>query len=128
MVAGQRASQVRDLSPLAAGQGWAIKLDKPEFVGKSALAAQAAANDYDRIAGIVMDGRVPARGGYPVFAAGERVGEVRSGSIAPSAGGRSVATALVAAAHATEGARVAVEIRGTEHPATVVPLPFYKRG
>ena len=116
-----------DLSPLAAGQGWAIKLDKPEFVGKSALAAQAAANDYDRIAGIVMDGRVPARGGYPVFAAGERVGEVRSASFAPSYGNKNVATVLVRKEAAMPGTALDVEIRGARHGARVVPLPFYRR-
>jgi len=30
-------------------------------------------------------------------------------------------------AAATLGAVLEVDIRGTKHPATVVPLPFYKR-
>jgi aminomethyltransferase len=116
-----------DITPIQAGLGWAVKLTKPEFPGRSALESQVAGGDYDRIAGLVLDGRVPARSGYPVFSGDRRIGEVRSGSTAPSIGNRNIATALVAASAATEGTRLDVEIRGTRHAATVVPLPFYKR-
>jgi aminomethyltransferase len=117
-----------EIGPLQAGLGWAVKLAKPDFVGKAALAAQSAAGDYPRIAALVLDGRVPARAGYRVLRDGSPAGEIRSGSIAPSVGNASIATALVAAENATVGTRLAVEVRGTEHPATVVALPFYKRG
>jgi aminomethyltransferase len=116
-----------ELSPLAGGQGWAVKMNKPAFAGKDALAAQLAADDYDRIAGVVLDGRVPAREGYAVFAGGQRVGEVRSASLAPSFGNRNVATVLVPKAAAEVGTPLEVEIRGARHAASVVPLPFYKR-
>jgi glycine cleavage system aminomethyltransferase T len=56
------------------------------------------------------------------------VGEIRSGSIAPSVGNASIATALLEPSSATVGTRQGVEVRGTEHPATSVALPFYKRG
>ncbi len=116
------------VTPLQAGLAWAVKFAKPAFLGKDALAAQAAAGDFARIAALRLDGRVPARAGYPVVRDGARVGEVRSGSIAPSVGGASIATALVDAASATVGTRLGVEVRGTEHHATVVSQPFYKRG
>ncbi len=116
-----------DISPLAAGQGWAVKTGKPDFVGKAALVAQQASDTFDRIAGLVLDGRVPARGGYPVFAGGERVGEIKSASVAPSLGNKNVATALVPRSAAAVGTELGVEIRGVLHRATVVPLPFYKR-
>jgi aminomethyltransferase len=115
------------ISPLAGGQGWAVKLAKPAFVGKDALAAQKAADSFDRIAGIVLDGRVPARGGYTVFASGEKVGAIKSASIAPSCGNKNVATALVRRDAAAVGTELDVEIRGALHRARVVPLPFYKR-
>jgi aminomethyltransferase len=116
-----------DITPLQAGLSWAVKLAKPAFRGRAALEAQLAGNDYDRIAGLILDGKVPARSGYPVFAAGQRVGEIRSGSTAPSVGNKNVATALVAASAAALGAGLEVEIRGARHAATVSPLPFYKR-
>jgi aminomethyltransferase len=117
-----------EITPLQAGLAWAVKFAKPSFTGKAALVAQAAADDYARIAGLVLDGRVPARAGYPVLRDGSVAGEIRSGSIAPSVGNKSIATALLDRASATVGTRLGVNVRGTEHPASTVALPFYKRG
>jgi aminomethyltransferase len=115
-----------EITPLQAGLTWAIKFDKPAFRGKEALLAQRDAGDYPRIAGLVMEGRVPARAGYPVFSGSDRVGEIRSGSFGPAVG-KNVATALISAPAATEGTPLAVEVRGTPHAAAVTALPFYKR-
>jgi len=116
-----------DISPLAGGQRWAVKTSKPQFVGRDALVAQTERDDFDRIAGLVLEGRVPARSGYAVYADGERVGEVRSASLAPAFGNKNVATALVRKGAAAVGTDLGVEIRGTLHPARVTALPFYKR-
>jgi len=116
-----------EITPVQAGLSWALKLSKPEFIGKAALAAQSERDDYARIVGLVMTGRVPAREGYSVVRDGRAVGEIRSGSVAPSLENKSVATALVEPDAATAGTTLAVEIRGTKHEATIVPLPFYKR-
>jgi aminomethyltransferase len=115
-----------EITPLQAGLTWAIKFDKPAFTGKDALLAQRDAGDYERIVGLTMEGRVPARAGYPVLKDGERVGEIRSGSFGPTVQ-KNVATALVPPSAAAEGTRLEVEVRGARHPAVVVPLPFYKR-
>ena len=116
-----------EITPLQAGQGWVIKMDKPEFIGKAALEEQRNRDDYPRIVGIVMDGRAPAREGYHVFLGEKRVGEIRSGSVGPSAGNKSIGTALVEKEAATPGTDVVVHIRGTAYGAKVVELPFYKR-
>lgn len=115
------------ITPVQAGLRWALKLDKPEFTGKESLRQQLDADDYPRIVGLVMDGRAPAREGYPVLYDGRGVGSIRSGSVAPSVGNKNIATALVSREAAENGTRLAVEIRGTNHDATVVPMPFYKR-
>jgi aminomethyltransferase len=115
-----------NITPLQAGLAWAIKFDKPAFVGRDALAAQRDAGDYTRIVGVTMEGRAPARAGYAVFASGERAGEVRSGSWGPSVA-KNIATALVAPSAAAEGTPLEIEIRGARHPAVTVPLPFYRR-
>jgi aminomethyltransferase len=115
-----------DISPLSAGLDWVVKLGK-DFRGRDALAAQAADGRYPRIAGIVMEGKAPARAGYPVFLAGARVGDVRSGSPAPSLGGKNIATVLVTPGAASPGTRLEIEIRGQRQGCNVVPLPFYKR-
>lgn len=116
-----------EITPVQAGLTWALKLSKPEFIGKAALAAQSERDDYARIVGLVMTGRAPAREGYLVVRNGRAIGEIRSGSIAPSFGNKSIATGLVERDAATEGTTLEVEIRGATHEATVVPLPFYKR-
>ncbi len=116
-----------EISPIAGGQRWAVKLDKPRFVGKAALERQIAGDTYERIAGVILAGRVPARTGYPVWLGKRRVGEVRSASVAPSLGGKNIATVLVEKDAAALGTALDVEIRGAMHAAHVVPLPFYKR-
>ena len=116
-----------EISPLAGGQGWAVKLDKPAFTGKAALVAERDADDFERIAGVVLAGKVPARPGYPVYFGGERVGAVRSATVAPSVDGRNVATVLVKKHAHQAGTALGIEIRGTQHEATVVKLPFYRR-
>ncbi len=116
-----------EITPLAAGLSWAVKFNKPDFIGKAALQAQKDSDTFARIAGIVMDGRAPAREGYHVFLGDRRVGEIRSGSFAPSVGNKNIATALVEKEAAVPGTPVVVHIRGTAYGAQVVPLPFYKR-
>jgi aminomethyltransferase len=115
------------ITPVQAGLQWALKTSKPEFIGRNALIEQMERDEYDRIAGIVMSGRAPAREGYKVFMGEREVGEVRSGSMAPAAENKNIATVLVKKEAATTGTALTVEIRGTRHGATVVPLPFYKR-
>ena len=115
------------ITPVQAGLSWALKLDKPEFAGKEALAEQLELDTYSRIVGLVMEGRTPARDGYPVWFDGRIVGSIRSGSIAPSVENKNVATALVAPEAAAIGTRLEVEIRGKNHGAIVVAMPFYKR-
>jgi aminomethyltransferase len=114
-------------SPLAAGLTWAVKFDKPAFTGKAALAALAAADGYDRVAGVRLEGKIPARHGYPVTANGATAGEILSATVAPSVGNACIATAIVPKEHSAVGTVLGVEIRGAIHPAHVVQLPFYKR-
>jgi aminomethyltransferase len=116
-----------EITPVQAGLQWALKTSKPEFIGRNALIDQIEYDQFSRIAGLIMHGRAPARDGYPVFVGEQRVGEIRSGSNAPSVGGRNIATALLEKDVATPGSIVEVEIRGVRHAADVVALPFYKR-
>ncbi len=116
-----------EITPVQAGLTWALKLNKPEFIGKTALAGQLERDDYARIVGLIMEGRAPAREGYAVFMGDREVGEVRSGSLGPSVGNKNIATAIVSKDAATIGGTVTVEIRGVRHPALVVALPFYKK-
>ncbi len=57
---------------------------------------------------------------------GEGIGEVTSGSFAPSLD-KNIGLALVRSEHAEKGSRICVEIRGRDVEAQVVGIPFYRR-
>jgi aminomethyltransferase len=114
-------------SPLEVGLGWLVHLEmaKP-FIGRPALERQSAEGVKRRLVGLELQGRAIARHGYPVLHNGAVVGEVTSGSWAPSLG-KAIALALVPSELARLGSELAVEIRGRSEPATVVKRPFYRR-
>ncbi|MFN2528873.1 MAG: glycine cleavage system aminomethyltransferase GcvT [Candidatus Baltobacteraceae bacterium] len=116
-----------EITPVQAGQQWALKFSKGEFAGKAALQQQQNDDTYRRVVGLVMTGRVPAREGYAVLQNENTVGEVRSGSLGPSVQNQNIATALVDKGASQAGTVLQIEIRGTKYDATVTPLPFYKR-
>jgi aminomethyltransferase len=115
--------------PFMAGLDFAVKLDKPEFIGKRALVAAKRAYDARlsrRRVGLELDGKRIAREGFEVVKAGVRVGVVTSGTFAPTLA-KPIAMAYVQPDAAQPGTEVAVDIRGQAVPARVVKLPFYKR-
>ena len=115
-------------TPLEANLGWLVKLAKGDFVGRDALVRQKEQGLPRRLVGFTLDDpRSIARHGYPVLCEGGRSGEVRSGTMSPSLG-IPIGTAYLPTAQAREGTRFEVEIRGKRVPATVVKMPFYKKG
>jgi aminomethyltransferase len=113
------------IDPYSAGLGWAVKLDKGDFVGRDALRAFKDHPPRRRI-GLVLDGKRIARQGSAVLSGGRRVGEVTSGTFAPTLQ-VSLAIALVEPAAAGSPESLKVDIRGHHEVARVVKLPFYKR-
>jgi aminomethyltransferase len=75
--------------------------------------------------GLRLDGKAPAREGAPIKdATGQHhLGSVTSGGFGPTAGGP-IAMGYVDAPDAVPGKAVAIEVRGKDLPATIVPLPF----
>jgi aminomethyltransferase len=122
-----------DHTPLEAGLGWAVKLDR-EFLGAEALRAQKLRGLDRQLAGfkIADDQRVIARHGYAVVdrarGAGEAavVGTVTSGGPGITVGG-AIGLAYVPAALAKPGTPLTIDCRGKDIPATVVSGKFYKR-
>nr|WP_277999009.1 glycine cleavage system aminomethyltransferase GcvT [Moorella sulfitireducens] len=115
-----------DISPLEAGLDRFVCLDKGEFNGRVALAAQKEAGVKRRLVGLAMVDRGIPRPGYPVLAGGREIGYITSGSYAPTLG-KNIALALVAAGTIGAGAEVEVSIRERLQRAVVVNLPFYRR-
>ncbi len=125
----------RDVTPYDAGLGWVVKLDKESgFVGRAALAARAAAPAQRQLVGLTCQSRRVPRHGYDVVWDGLVCGSVTSGAPSPTLGVpiamayvRPEVAAEAAAAAAAEEGGLAVDVRGRPEPATLVPLPFYRR-
>ncbi len=112
------------ITPLECGLQFAVKLDKPEFIGKDAL-LRLGTPQRIRV-GIAMSGRGIAREHQPVFCGDEQIGMTTSGTHAPLLG-KAIAMAMVDVAHSAVGTQVDVEIRGKRIAAEIVAMPFYKR-
>lgn len=112
---------------LEAGLGWIVGWDKPAFTGRGALLAQKATGVTRKLVGFEMVDRGIARHGYPVFVQSERVGVVTSGTHTPFLD-KAIGLAYLPVDVTAPGTECAIEIRGRQVAARVVPLPFYKRG
>jgi aminomethyltransferase len=115
-----------DIDPYTAGLTFAVKLDKPDFLGRSSLATLAQRTDLPRRIGLRLAGKRIAREGETVVCNGVAVGKVTSGTFSPTLQ-QSIAMAYVEAASADVGTEVQVEIRGKCETAQVCALPFYRR-
>jgi aminomethyltransferase len=113
------------VNPYEAGLGWAVKLDKGEFIGREALRSLKARRARVRV-GLTLGGKRIARQGAAVLDEGRPVGVVTSGTFSPTLG-RSLAMALVEPGASKVGTHLSVDVRGQVEPATVAPLPFYRR-
>ena len=103
------------------------KMEKPDFIGRSALEKAKAAGLAKTLVGLEMTGRGIARDGYRVLdTAGAEIGYVTSGSPGPFVK-KNIALAYVAPAFAALATPLQVEIRGQGVAAQVIPTPFYKR-
>jgi aminomethyltransferase len=118
-----------EIDPLQAGLGWAVKLDKGDFIGRSSLlmAREQVNRSGRQRVGLVLEGKRAAREGCAVVLGdGRVVGTITSGSFTPTLQ-KSIAMAYVDVAHTDVGTRLVVDVRGKMEPAAVTPLPFYKR-
>lgn len=116
-----------DITPIEAGLGIFVKLDKPEFIGKEALAAQKAEGPKRKLVGIELQDRAIPRHSYDVLnAEDEVIGQVTTGYHAISVD-KSIAMALIDARYAALGTEVKVRIRRKTFPAVVVKKKFYKK-
>lgn len=113
-------------TPIEAGIGWTVKLDKGDFVGRKVLEEQKNTGTARKLVGFRMTGRGIARHGHEVMAGGKVVGHVTSGSMSPTLK-ENIGLAYVPAEMSAVGTAIAVRIRDKDVPAVVVQTPFYKR-
>ena len=121
---GDELSQ--DITPIMAGLGIFVKLDKEEFIGKDALAKQKAEGAPKKLVGIELADKAIPRHGYAVLKDGQPIGEVTTGYHTISTD-KSVCMALIDAAHAALGTEVEIQIRKKTFPGTVCKKKFYDK-
>ena len=113
-------------TPIAASHGQFMELKK-DFIGKPAVNRDLENGVPQFLVGLQLDSKRAARAQDKVMSGDKVVGEITSGSIAPSLG-VAVAMAYVDKALTQPGQRLEIDVHGKRLPATVVDLPFYKSG
>jgi aminomethyltransferase len=116
-------------TPIEAGLGFFVALDKPDFIGRSVLADQKANGSPKRAVAFRMaEQSPPPRPGYPIW--GENsvapIGQVVSGTQSPTLNA-GIGLGYVPPDSTTPGTVLAIEIRGKRFRAEVVRKPFYKK-
>ena len=116
-----------EINALESGLGRYCKLDKPEFIGKTALEELKAQGVRRTLVGLEMIEPGIARDGYKVLGQdGREIGYVTSGSPAPFLK-KNIALAYVPVEMSALENVVGVAIRSRTVKAKVVTTPFYKR-
>ena len=116
-----------DITPIMAGLGLFVKLDKAGFIGKDALAKQKAEGPAKKLVGIELDDKAIPRHGYPVLnMQGEQIGEVTTGYHCLSVD-KSVCMALVDAQYSKLDTELQIQIRKKVFPGKVVKKQFYNK-
>lgn len=116
----------KDITPIEAGLGMFVKLDKDDFIGKEAIARQKAEGAKRKIVGIELADKAIPRSGYEVYADGKVIGHVTTGYNSISTG-KSVCMALIESAYAALGTEVEIHIRKKFFKGTVVKKRFYEK-
>ncbi len=115
-----------DITPIEAGLGMFVKLDKPGgFIGRDALAKQKVEGPKRKLVGLEIDSPATARHGFVVEDMdGAEVGYITTGYNSISVG-KNIAMAFVDARYAPLGTQLQVRIRRRMAPAKVIKKRFY---
>ena len=113
-------------TPIEAGVGFFVSLDKSEFNGRSVFVEQKANGVKKKLVAFKMtDKSAPPRPHYPIWVNGASVGIVTSGTQSPSLN-VGIGLGYVPAALAKADTKIEIEIRGKRFAAVIVPKPIYK--
>ncbi len=117
-------------TPIEAGVGFFVALDKGEFTGRAVLAEQKANGVRKKCVAFKMSDKAPPpRPHYPIWSAGpdaRKLGDVVSGTQSPSLG-IGIGMGYVPPEFSKPGTALEIEIRGRRFPATVAPKPLYRK-
>ncbi len=112
-------------TPIDAGLGRYVKMDKGEFIGRKALSERMASGEVRKTAGFRMIERGIPRSGYVVMKNGRKTGKVTSGTMSPVLG-EGVGMASVPATAVQCGDEIEIDIRGSLRKAVCCGFPIHK--
>ena len=115
-----------EITPIMAGLGIFVKLDKDEFIGKDVLARQKEEGPAKKLVGIELSDKAIPRHGYVVLKDGQPIGEVTTGYHTISTD-KSVCMALIDAQFTKLDTEVDIQIRKKVFPGKVVKKQFYNK-
>lgn len=115
-----------DITPLEAGLGFFVKLDKDDFVGKDALVRQKEAGIPRALAGIELTGRGMLRHGFVVKKDGREIGTITTGYLSPTLG-KVIANALIEADAKKLGATVEIETKRKTLEGVIIDKRFLRK-
>ena len=115
-----------EITPIEAGLGMFVKLDKPDFIGRDVIERQKAEGVSKKVVGIEIKDRAIPRAGYDIEVEGRKIGTVTTGYHTISTD-RSVCLALIDSTYAKLDTPVDVRIRKKVFPGTVVKKKFYEK-
>jgi aminomethyltransferase len=114
-------------TPIEAGVGFFVALDKGNFIGRAVLVEQKAKGTTKRCVAFKMtDKSAPPRPGYAICNDGQKVGQVVSGTQSPSLN-VGIGLGYVPPTLAKAGTTLQIEIRGKLYAAAVVAKPIYRK-
>jgi aminomethyltransferase len=117
-------------TPIEAGVGFFVALDKPEFIGRAVLAEQKLKGVSKKcIAFKMAEKSAPPRPHYPIWSTGatvRQIGEVVSGTQSPSLG-IGIGLGYVPPDFAAPDTAIQIEVRGKRFSASVVRKPIFRK-
>ncbi|MBI3192304.1 MAG: glycine cleavage system protein T, partial [Pedosphaera parvula] len=117
-------------TPIEAGLGFFVALDKGDFVGRSTLAAQKAGRVAKKCVAFKMTEKsAPPRPHYPIWstgAAARPIGAAVRGTQSPSLG-LGIGMGYVPPEFARPGTPIEIEIRGKRAAACISTKPLYRK-
>jgi aminomethyltransferase len=117
-------------TPIEAGLGWVVALEKGDFIGRSVLAEQKTKGVSKKLIAFKSTGKsAPPRPHYAIWSAGpdsKKIGDVTSGTQSPSLG-IGIGMGYVAPGLSKPGTAIEIEIRGKRAAAVIVSKPIYRK-
>jgi aminomethyltransferase len=115
-----------EISPIMAGLGFFVKVDKNDFIGKDAVVKQKTDGVAKKLVGLELKDKAIPRHGYEVLADDKVIGYITTGYHGISVD-KSIAFALIDTQYAALGTIVSVHIRKKFFEAEVVKKKFFKK-